>query len=327
VSRAVRVRRRLPHGGARELAVFALAYAVYFGVRAITEGGALEAGRNAMRVLDAEQRLGIAWEGAVQRAAMGSDVAVAALNAVYMYGHWPVIIVAGVLLFRLRRDQYRRLRDACLLSGLVGLIIFGVFPVAPPRLTDLPLVDTITRDDAGYRQIVPPSLVNEYAAMPSFHAGWNLLVGIAVFAATRHWLLRTLAVVGPAAMMVAVVATANHYVLDVAAGVALALLCLLARDLVAARSARRRTMDAGDDAHEIRGHAAGGGVVPRGAPGRQRPRHAGGGTLAGHAAHRGGPASVPGPRRGAPPQDGRAGAHPVGSLEAGVAPRGAPPGR
>ena len=114
------------------------------------------------------------------------------------------------------------------MSGLIGLVIFAVFPVAPPRLTDLPLVDTVTRHEAGYRQIVPPAMVNEYAAMPSFHAGWNLLLGVVVFGATRHWLLRALAVLGPAAMILAVVVTANHFIVDVVAGVVIVLACLLA---------------------------------------------------------------------------------------------------
>jgi hypothetical protein len=77
--------------------------------------------------------------------------------------------------------------------------------VAPPRLTDLSVVDTVTRGAKGYRQVVPPSLVNQYAAMPSFHVGWNVLVGVAVFRAAGHPLLRLLVVAGPAAMAVAVV--------------------------------------------------------------------------------------------------------------------------
>ena len=83
---------------------------------------------------------------------------------------------------------------------------------------------------------MPPSLVNEYAAMPSFHAGWNLLLGVVVFGATQHWLLRALAVAGPAAMMVAVVATANHFVIDVVVGVAIAVACLLVRDALHRRA-------------------------------------------------------------------------------------------
>ena len=73
---------------------------------------------------------------------------------------------------------------------MLGLFVFALFPVAPPRLTDLPLMDTVTQGASGYRQILPPALVNQYAAMPSFHAGWNLAVGIVVFRATRHWALR-----------------------------------------------------------------------------------------------------------------------------------------
>jgi hypothetical protein len=216
--------------GVRELAIFAVAYLVYFGVRALTEGGVAAADANALALIRLERGLGIGWERAIQDAALAVPIVLDAANAVYIFGHWPVILVAGVLLFRYRRPHYIRLRDALLLSGAVGLLIFALFPVTPPRLTDLPLVDTVTRDDPGYRQILPPSLVNEYAAMPSFHAGWNLLVGIVIFGATRNALLRALAVLIPAAMILAAVATANHFVIDVLAGVSIALGSLFAGD-------------------------------------------------------------------------------------------------
>jgi membrane-associated phospholipid phosphatase len=262
--------------GVREVGIFAAAYVVYFGVRALTEGSAARAAQNALELIRFERLHGILWEGTLQRMVLERPVLVDAANAVYVYGHWPVIIAAGVLLFRYRPDQYARLRDACLLSGLVGLVVFSMFPVAPPRLTDLPLVDTVTRDEAGYRQIVPPSMVNQYAAMPSFHAGWNLLAGIVVFGATRHWLLRTLAVLGPAAMMLAVVATANHYVVDVLAGASIVILCLVARDLVHAHRTRPPRIVRCGERH-----------VPRRAPGWERPRPAPARGVARHPAHRG----------------------------------------
>ena len=215
--RPTRGRRRLPAAG-RELAVFAVAYLTYFGVRAVTEGAPWRAFANASAVFRFETGLGIDWEGTVQSAVLRSQTLVDAANAVYIYGHWPVLIGAGVLLYRFRRPSYYRLRNVCLITGLVGLVIFALFPVAPPRLTDLSVIDTVTRDSEGYRQILPPDLVNQYAAMPSFHAGWNLLVGIVIFGATRHWLLRAFAVGMPAAMAFAVVATANHFVLDVVVG-------------------------------------------------------------------------------------------------------------
>jgi membrane-associated phospholipid phosphatase len=182
-----------------------------------------------------------------------------------------VLIAAGVLLFRHRPAHYYRLRNVCLLTGLVGLVIFTVFPVAPPRLTDLPVVDTVTRDAEGYRQLLPHSLVNEYAAMPSFHAGWNLLVGVIAFGASRHWLVRAFAIVMPVSMAFAVIATANHFVVDVAAGIAIVLTALGLAHLL-----ERRRLDR-DDAHDrgdrLPWRTA---AVRRGAPCGQRPRSAAG---------------------------------------------------
>ena len=268
-ARAKRGRRRLPAVG-RELAVFAAAYLTYFGVRAATEGAPWRAFANASAVFRFETGLGIDWESAVQGVVLSSQILIDAANAVYIYGHWPVLIGAGVMLYRYRPESYYRLRNVCLITGLVGLVIFIAFPVAPPRLTDLPVIDTVTRDSEGYRQLLPPDLVNEYAAMPSFHAGWNLLVGIVVFQATRHWLLRSFAVVMPAAMALAVVATANHFVIDVVAGAAIVLIGLAAERSVEARRQRRR-LDGGN-AHD-RGdeHAGRRRAVRRGPSCGQRP--------------------------------------------------------
>jgi hypothetical protein len=226
------------HPGTHELAVFLSGYLVYFGVRAVTEGRIDRALENAGSLIQLERSLGIAWEGAIQGVVSGSQLLRDAVNAIYIYGHWPVIVVAGLLLFRYRREHYYTLRNVCLLTGALGLFVFAAFPVAPPRLSGLPLLDTVTEGASGYRQILPTALVNQYAAMPSFHAGWNLAVGVVVFRATRHLALRLFAVLMPAAMAFAVVATANHFVVDVVVGVALVLLALSlqARPLARARA-------------------------------------------------------------------------------------------
>ena len=207
--------------GQRQLGIFAAAYLTYFGVRAVTEGRIDQALTNAMSLVDLERWIGIAWEGSIQGVVASSQVLQDVVNTIYIYGHWPVIVGAGVLLFRYRREHYYTLRNVCLLTGALGLIVFALFPVAPPRLTDLPLLDTVTQGASGYRQILPPALVNQYAAMPSFHAGWNLAVGVVVFRATQHWSLRAFAVAMPIAMAFSVIATANHFVIDVIVGVAL----------------------------------------------------------------------------------------------------------
>jgi membrane-associated phospholipid phosphatase len=87
-------------------------------------------------------------------------------------------------------------------------------------------MDTVTLHSEAYRALQPPGLTNQYAAFPSLHFGWNVLVGVAVWGATRNVPLRLLSVVGPAAMAAAVVLTANHYVLDLVGGLAVVLFAL-----------------------------------------------------------------------------------------------------
>ena len=224
--------------GLQEVAIFFGAYLMYFGVRALTQGDVGQAVSNARAIVSFERETGVAIEHDVQSAFLSTPWLVDAANAVYVFGHWPALIGASILLFRWRREHYYRLRNAILLTGLVGLVIFSVFPVAPPRLIDLPLVDTVTTQAGGYRHLFPPSLVNEYAAMPSFHAGWNVLLGVVVVGAVTQWWLRTLAVGSAVAMIVAVVVTANHYIVDVVAGVAIALLGLALLDVLERRRAR-----------------------------------------------------------------------------------------
>ena len=134
---------RRRHEALSELGVFAARYLTYFGVRAVTEGTRIRA-RQRARPLAARAELGLAWEGR-PGVVVGHALLLEAANAIYIYGHWPVLIVAGSLLFRFRREHYYSPAHVCLLTGLVGLFVFALFPVAPPRLTDLPLLDTFTR--------------------------------------------------------------------------------------------------------------------------------------------------------------------------------------
>ena len=215
------------HPGRRELAVFAIGYLTYFGVRAVTEGRVDRAFDNAAALLHLERYLGIAWERTIQGVVAGSEFLQDLAAAVYVYGHWPVLIVAGVLLFHYRREHYYTLRNACLLTGALGLVVFALFPVAPPRLTGLTLMSTLTDGGAAYRQILPPDArepVRRDAELPRRlePGGRDRRVprNAALGAARRSRSMM------PVAMAFAVVATANHFVIDVIVGVALVLVAL-----------------------------------------------------------------------------------------------------
>lgn len=217
-------------------ALVALLVFVYFEVRGLTEGSTSDAVANAHRILELEQRLHIDFEGAMQDRVSHSDVVLDAANWIYIWGHWPVIVVTMVWLLRWHTDNFRRLRDAMMISGAVGMVIFARFPVAPPRLSGVGMIDTVTERSHSYRVLQPPNFTNQYAAMPSLHVGWDLLIGIAIVTSASTLLLRAVGCMLPILMMLAVTLTANHYVLDVVAGVSLVLIA----HLVALALDRRR---------------------------------------------------------------------------------------
>ena len=210
----------------QELALAAAAALTYFGVRNLTTGAAAEAMSNADRLAHLERRLHVAWERSLQDALLDHDLLVTLANWVYIWGHWPVIITAAIVLYRNRHDRYLLLRNTIFVSGAIGFLFFALLPVAPPRLVDPSLLDTVTLHSDAYRALQPPGLTNQYAAFPSLHFGWNLVVGIAVWGATRNVPLRALSILGPAAMGAAVVLTANHYVLDLVGGTVVVLVAL-----------------------------------------------------------------------------------------------------
>lgn len=211
------------HDVAWEAVLVVPAVAAYFAIRNVTAGGAGTAFENGDRIVRLERALSLFWEENVQGAILDSETLVTLANWVYIWGHWPVILGTGIALFLLRRDRYRLLRNAMFISGAIGLVIFALLPVAPPRLGVLDIVDTITQRSNSYRTLQPPGLINRYAALPSLHFGWNLLVGVVLWQATRSVPIRVFAVVMPVAMAFAVVATGNHYLVDVLLGAIVAL--------------------------------------------------------------------------------------------------------
>jgi hypothetical protein len=208
-----------------QIAVVAAAVAAYFLARGATEAAYPEALRHAQALVSLERGLGVYWEPALQEALAGSPRVRAVLNAVYIYGHWPVIVATLLFLARRRPTIYLRARDTMLISGGIGLVVFVSYPVAPPRLAGLGMTDTISVASEAYRVLQPTMFTNQYAALPSLHVGWDLVIGLALAAALgasgrwRRW--RWVALLMPAAMVVAVVLTANHYLVDAVAGAAL----------------------------------------------------------------------------------------------------------
>ena len=235
------------HEWIRELGLVLVGLLVYFGVRAATSDEAGPAQAHARSLVHLEQTLGIARESDVQGLIIDHHALVTFANWVYIWGHWPLIAVSAAWLFRRRPDAYRLMRTAIFASGAIGMIIFLAYPVAPPRLTGAGLTDTVTSYSHAYRALQPPSLMDRYAALPSLHFGWDLLVGLTLARFHPKMVVRVLGALMPVAMGLAVVMTANHYVIDVIVGGLVALAGLAIATLLIHARERRAQLAPADD--------------------------------------------------------------------------------
>jgi hypothetical protein len=153
-----------------------------------------------------------------------------ALSAIagYYYAtlHFVVTTAALVWLFRRHRGLYRRARSVLLTASAASLLVFWLYPVGPPRLEMRGIADVLVAHNvlgAAHAASSGP-FVNLYAAMPSLHVGWSFWVATAFIRARASSRYRHLAWGYPSATAAVVMATGNHYLLDVAAGVAVVLL-------------------------------------------------------------------------------------------------------
>jgi hypothetical protein len=206
--------------GLHELVLVVAAFLVYFSIRAAVVSRAGDALLNAYDIIALERALGIYWELQMQAWILDSYVAIRLMNWMYFWGHMPLIIVFAVWLYFRHRETYVLMRNAFLASGAIAVVVYATYPLAPPRLVPFEgFVDTMALfDRVSYQAQETEAFVNPFAAMPSLHFGWAMLLGGAVAWVGRHWLLAVLGVAWPVLMFFAIILTGNHFMLDAGAG-------------------------------------------------------------------------------------------------------------
>src|SRR4051794_3226520 len=201
-----------------QIGLFLLAYVVYTVARFFTIGDLPDAQANAHWIVDAEKTFRIGFEASVQRALDGTWV-IWVLNRLYLLAQLGVIPAVLIFLYNRSFAIYATLRNTILATWLLSVPVYGLFPVAPPRLADIGMVDTITsQTTVSMTSNFSTSFFNELAAVPSLHVGFAVAVGFALFAAVRNPLRWIFLLWGPIVTL-AVVATGNHFVFDAAAGI------------------------------------------------------------------------------------------------------------
>lgn len=215
-----------------ELALVAVLYGLYSGLRALVGTDFLTAMANGHSILSWETLWDLAPERMLNKL-VDSSTALAVASA-YYYSIFHYVVTPAVLIWLYRRHSARYGRARTALAGITVLALIGFYlmPTAPPRL--LPgsgITDTLAEvSDYGWWSTagsVPSGLVhlaNQYAAMPSLHVAWALWCGMVLaFVARRHW-VRALGICYPILTSIVVMATGNHYFLDVLAGIGVAVL-------------------------------------------------------------------------------------------------------
>jgi hypothetical protein len=201
-----------------QLGIFGLAYLLYSAARFVTIGDLSDATANAHWVVDFERSLGVNVEDGVQKALSGT-AAIWILNHVYLAAQ--LVVLPGSLFFLYRRSRpvYEKLRNTVLATWVISIPVYALFPCAPPRLAHIGLVDTIsTQTGFAMDSKLTTSFYNQLAAVPSLHVGFAFAIGVAVAAATSNRIVKILAHLWGPTVALAVVATGNHFVFDIAAG-------------------------------------------------------------------------------------------------------------
>jgi membrane-associated phospholipid phosphatase len=220
-------RRVLPRGYAdfgRQLAIWFCFLGVYQVARGIADRNPPRAFDNGLHVIEIEQHTNALFEVALQRLVDGSQVLATAAAWTYWNSEFTVLGLALLWVYLRRNEAFVRFRNTILLANVIGLVGYVLLPTAPPRMfPDFGFNDTLSSfGELNHGSGIVEFAANPYAAMPSLHAADALIVGLVLFSVCRTRLAKALWLLWPAWVWFSVMATGNHFWLDVVAGVAVA---------------------------------------------------------------------------------------------------------
>jgi len=224
-------RRYLPRGYAdfaRQVLIwfgFLLAYQV---ARGLADRDPTRAFDNGWRVIDLEQRLTGLGELTLQGWTESSKFLAELVSWTYWNSEFTVIGLALLWVYLRRNSAFTRFRNTILLANGLGLIGYVLLPTAPPRFfTSIGFTDTLGQfGGLNHGSGLVELASNPYAAMPSLHAADALIVGIVLASVARRWPVKVLWLLWPIWVWFAVMATGNHFWLDVLAGIVLGTIAL-----------------------------------------------------------------------------------------------------
>jgi hypothetical protein len=202
-----------------EVATIAFLYGVYEILRGQGHATLAAARAHTDSIVTLERDLNVYWERAIQEGAHWLPGVPTLLGVAYIAMHFVGTGAFLVWLHRRHPHRFAFVRNMLVVATGLALVGYILFPVAPPRLAELGFVDTVSQSaKVNLSSDLLGSLYNPFAAVPSLHFGYALVVGIGVAMLARGRLMRGLGRAYPVVMLLVIVATGNHFFFDAAAG-------------------------------------------------------------------------------------------------------------
>jgi membrane-associated phospholipid phosphatase len=205
---------------ARQLLLFGAAYYAYQIVRGAVDGKVTTAAWNATKIINLEHTLHIFAEPSVQAWASSKAWIIDSANWMYINSHFVVTVGALVFIYLRRNDSFYFVRNMFLIAMGIALVGYVLYPTAPPRLMpEWGFADSVAAFTGVRVENEPVSaLLNLYAAVPSMHVCFALMVGWPLARLVKPRPLKVVWFLYPFLVTFVVVATGNHYFLDAVLG-------------------------------------------------------------------------------------------------------------
>jgi membrane-associated phospholipid phosphatase len=214
---------RGPLDAARQWLVFAGAYYVYRLVRGLVDGHANVAYQHARNIIDFERNTHLFFEKSVQAWAIAHPIFIHLADWMYVDSHFVVTTTFLIWLYVARNNSYYFVRNMFIIAMVFALIGYMVYPAAPPRFfPEWGFQDTVSDLFGNGASQTASVLYNPYAAMPSMHVAFALMVAVTAIQLTKHRVLKVVWGLYPALVTFVVISTGNHFWLDAAFGVLVA---------------------------------------------------------------------------------------------------------
>ncbi len=221
--------RVLPHGWLdvlRQVSLFGLAYLAYRVVRGLVEGRATAAFQHARDLIQIERTMHFFVEPSVQAWASGSHFLMDVSSWLYVNAQTSVTVGALIYLYLRHNRSFYFVRNMFMIAMVIALVGYMVFPTAPPRfMPEWGFIDSVsdfTGVHISHASASMSALTNPYAAVPSMHVAFALMIGWPLARLTRLRVVRVAWFLYPFLMAFVIVATANHFIFDALLGAATA---------------------------------------------------------------------------------------------------------